>query len=82
MEILGLARQGMGPIRARASRVLTEEFGPYALTEGLPACTAPVRVVEKCDGNCRSCPWLWLGQQPPTIRYEDASPAALRSELA
>ena len=60
--LLELAQQATGPVRASAERSLTEEFGPYAISEGLPACTAPARVVEACDGDCRSCPWLWLDE--------------------
>ena len=51
-----------------AERTLTKEFGPYAVGEGLPSCVAPIRLVEECDGNCRSCEWLWLNQQPPSER--------------
>ena len=80
--LVELARQGMGPVRARAARVVTEEFGPYALSEGLPACTAPVRIVEECECNCRSCVWLWLDQQPPTVLYEDVPAAVLQKEHA
>ena len=62
--LLQLARQTTGPIRANAERVLTEEFGPYAVTEGMSPCSAPIRLVEECDGNCGSCAWLWLDPQP------------------
>ena len=56
--------QTAGAIRARAERTLTEEFGPYAVTEGMPPCAAPIRLVEECDGCCGSCAWLWLDPQP------------------
>jgi hypothetical protein len=57
--LLELARLGHGLVRAEAELVLTEEFGPYAVSEGLSGCSAPIEVVDACDGNCRSCVWLW-----------------------
>lgn len=66
--LVELARQTTGPVRVNAERTLTKEFGPYAVGEGLPSCVAPIRLVEECDGNCRSCEWLWLNQQPPSER--------------
>jgi hypothetical protein len=63
--LLELARQGHGAARADAERVLTEEFGPYAVCEGLSGCSAPIEVVHTCDGNCRACVWLW--HDPPSL---------------
>jgi hypothetical protein len=60
--LLNLARQGQG----RSGRVLTEEFGPYAPSEDLSGCSAPIETVHGCDGNCRSCVWLWL-DRPSSI---------------
>lgn len=57
--LLGLARQPPGPLQARAAQVLNEEFGPYAVSDGLCGCCAPFAIVESCDGNCRACAWLW-----------------------
>ena len=62
--LLELAREAIGPIRTRAELTLNEEFGPYAVTEGMPPCAAPIRLVEECDGCCGSCAWLWLDPQP------------------
>lgn len=73
--LLEIARQTTGPIRASAERTLTEEFGPYAVTEGMPPCAAPMRVVEECDGCCGSCSWLWF--DPPPVSEEP--PAAVAS---
>ena len=60
--LLELARRMSGPVRARARRTLIQEFGPYAVEEGMPLCTAPMRIVERCEDDCRSCPWLRLNQ--------------------
>ena len=62
-ELLELARGTTGSIRTRAELTLNEEFGPYAVTEGMPPCAAPIRLVEECDGCCGSCAWLWLDPQ-------------------
>ena len=61
--LLELARHATGPVRARAERALTEQFGPFVVSDGLPGCAAPIGVVEGCDGNCLSCVWLWGGQE-------------------
>jgi hypothetical protein len=80
--LLELARQDHGTIRTTAERVLTDEFGPYAVSDGLPGCSAPIEAVEVCDGNCRSCVWLWLdrpsasAQQNSTLSAEPASQSA------
>lgn len=71
--LLELARRSTGPIRTNAERLLTEEFGPYAVAEGMPPCAAPIGIVEECNGDCRSCAWLWLNPQP----LSDESPAAV-----
>ena len=63
--LLEFARRGQGVVRAYAERALTQEFGPYAVSEGLSPCSAPIEVVEVCDGNCRCCVWLWLNQPDP-----------------
>lgn len=53
---------GESSVQIDAERAVTEEFGPYAVTDGLGGCSAPVDVVEVCDGNCPSCVWLWQEQ--------------------
>lgn len=60
-----LARQLPGSLQTRAARVLNEEFGPYAVSDGLSGCCAPFAIVESCDGECRACAWVW-GPIPPT----------------
>jgi hypothetical protein len=75
--LLELSRQATGPIRARAERALTEQFGPYAVSEGLPGCSAPIGVVEACDGDCRSCVWLWLNEEAPVEFTAEAGLPAL-----
>jgi len=39
-----------------------EEFGPYAVSDKIPACVAPIGVVEACYAEGRSCrrhcPWF------------------------
>jgi len=60
--LIGLAQQARAPIRARAAAALTGEFGPFALTEGLSGCVAPMSEVHECDADgrdCRACAWLW-----------------------
>jgi hypothetical protein len=59
--LLQLAR-GRSSVQTDAECVLTEEFGPYAVTEGLGGCSGPIEFVEVCDGNCRACVWLWQDQ--------------------
>ncbi len=71
--LLELARHSHGAIRHSAERALIEEFGPYSVDEGLPACAAPIQVVEECNGDCRSCAWLWLDPQP----VSEHTPAAV-----
>ena len=61
--LLELARNATGPVRARAERALAEQFGPFVAKEGFSGCVAPIGVVEACDGNCRSCIWLWLNEE-------------------
>ena len=67
--LLELARRGLGTVRANAERALTQEFGPYAVTEGLSGCSAPIEVVDVCDGKCRSCVWLWLDQPESAVPH-------------
>ena len=65
--LIALAQQSARPIGIRASLALTREFGPFAVTEGLGGCAAPLAVVHKCDAedwDCRTCPWLWRPQSP------------------
>lgn len=72
--LLEFARRGQSVVRAHAEGALTQEFGPYAVSEGLSGCSAPIEVVEGCDGNCRSCVWLWLNQpdsQRASVVLED-----------
>jgi len=69
--LLELARRGHGSVRANAEQALTKEFGPYAVSEGLQGCSAPIEVVDACDGNCRACVWLWL--EPPELALLHAS---------
>ena len=60
--LLGLARGCKGPVQARAERALAKEFGPYAVSERLSGCAAPMEAVLACcadDRDCRECPWLW-----------------------
>ena len=60
--LLGLARGCKGPVQARAERTLAKEFGPYAVSEGLSGCAAPMEAVLACcadDRDCRECPWMW-----------------------
>lgn len=63
LELVGHSR---GSVRASAERTLIEEFGPDAVSEGLPPCTAPYQVAERCDGNCKSCAWLRQDEQTPS----------------
>ena len=44
--LIDLAHRASTPIRARASAILAKEFGPYAVTEGLSGCTAPISTAE------------------------------------
>lgn len=67
--LLELARQATGSVRVGAERALTEEFGPFAVSEGLSGCAAPIKVVERCDGTCRVCPWLWLNDGAAVPQY-------------
>lgn len=60
--LLELARQATGRVRDRAKDALTEQFGPFVVSDGLSGCAAPIRVVEQCDSNCQVCPWLWLNE--------------------
>jgi hypothetical protein len=59
--LLHLAR-GESSVQIDAECAVTEEFGPYAVTEGIGGCSGPIEFVEICDGNCRSCVWLWQEQ--------------------
>jgi hypothetical protein len=43
--LIALAQHAVVPVSARASAVLTKEFGPFAVTEGLSGCAAPLSVV-------------------------------------
>ncbi len=70
--LLELARQGPGAVPAHAERALTEEFGPYAVSDGLSGCSAPIEAVNACDGNCRSCVWLW--EDWPVLSLQRSSP--------
>jgi hypothetical protein len=57
-----LARQATTPISRRASAILEDEFGPFAVSHGLPGCSAPLSEVVRCDAegrDCRACPWVW-----------------------
>ena len=60
--LIALAQQTTTPVRARAAAALTGEFGPFALTDGLSGCVAPMSAVHECDADgwdCRACAWLW-----------------------
>ena len=67
--LLELARQDPGAVPAHAERALTEEFGPYAVSEGLSGCSAPIEAVNACDGDCRSCIWLWEDRPVPSFQH-------------
>lgn len=73
--LIALAQQQVtAPIRARAAAALTDEFGPFAVTDGLSGCAAPVPEVHECDAygwDCRSCAWLW---NPPPAVGSDSAP--------
>lgn len=71
--LLQLAR-GQSSAQTDAECVLTEEFGPYALTDGLGGCSAPIEVVEVCDGNCRSCVWLWQDHPASCSQHSSGVP--------
>jgi len=62
LALLELARQATGRVRDRAKDALAEQFGPFAVSDGLSGCVAPIGVVEQCDTNCQVCPWLWLNE--------------------
>ena len=66
--LLELARQDPGAVPAHAERALTEEFGPYAVSDGLSGCSAPIEAVNACDGDCRSCIWLWEDRPVPSFQ--------------
>ena len=60
--LLELARKAAGPIQAHAERILTAEFGPYFVSDGMSGCIGPIDAVHACDAEgraCRYCPWLW-----------------------
>jgi hypothetical protein len=60
--LIELAQRAGTCVRARASAILTKEFGPYALADGLSGCTARISTVHQCDAegwDCRACEWLW-----------------------
>lgn len=83
--LLQLGR-GQSCVQTDAERVVTEEFGPYAVTDGLGGCSAPIEFVEVCDGNCRSCVWLWQDQPASCSQHNldlpevsDPEPTALAS---
>jgi hypothetical protein len=64
-RLIGLTRLAIEPIRARAAAALTHEFGPFAVTDGLSGCVAPISEVHECDAagwDCRACAWL---RNPP-----------------
>jgi hypothetical protein len=70
--LLDLACHAQGPAQLSAAQALVEEFGPYAVTHGLSGCSAPIDVVESCDGHCRTCVWLW---QDKPVHEDPAQPA-------
>lgn len=80
--LLELARRGQGAVRTNAERALTREFGPYAVSEGLPGCSAPIEVVDVCDGNCRACVWLWLDKLGPALPHASVVSADLDPQPA
>ena len=48
------------------SRYSFKEFGPDAVTHGLPGCAAPISEVQRCSvetRDCRDCPWIGLPQE-------------------
>jgi len=81
-ELLELARGCQGVLRSNAERLLTEEFGPYAVSEGLSGCSAPIEVVHACDGNCSSCVWLWQDPPGPSLRQGSVAATELESQPA
>jgi hypothetical protein len=66
--LLHLARE-QSSVQTDAECVLMEEFGPCAITEGIGGCSGPIEFVEVCDGNCRSCVWLWQEQPASCSRH-------------
>ena len=72
--LLELARHDRGVVRIHAERALTDEFGPYAVSEGLSGCSGPIEAVNACDGNCRSCVWLW--EDRPILSFQPSSVVA------
>ncbi len=71
--LIALAQQAVAPVSARASAVLTKEFGPFVVTEGLSGCAAPISAVHQCDAegrDCRACEWLW---DPPSASGSDSA---------
>lgn len=69
-KLLALAQNGGPPLRSRAVAVLVKEFGPYAVTHGLPGCAAPISEVVSCgveNRDCRDCSWIWLPQADETL---------------
>lgn len=60
--LITLAHQAIMPIRVRARAALTQEFGPFAVTDGLSGCAAPPAAVYACSSegrDCRTCAWAW-----------------------
>ena len=72
--LIDLAQQATSCIRAGASAALAREFGPYAVSEGLSGCAAPISTVHQCDAegwDCHACVWLW--NPPPSSASDPAS---------
>ena len=74
--LLELARRAKGAVRLHAEQALIQEFGPYAVTDGLGGCAGPIEAVRACYGEgleCRSCPWVWLEQEIAWAPVREAS---------
>lgn len=69
-KFTALARKASPPIGSSAAAILANEFGPYAASDGLPGCAAPISEVERCSvetRDCRDCPWVWLPLEEETF---------------
>lgn len=60
--LIDLAQHAIPSVRACANAALAKEFGPYAVSDGLSGCVAPISTVHRCDAedwDCHGCEWLW-----------------------
>lgn len=78
--LIDLAQQAITSVRVLARAALEKEFGPYAVSDGLSGCVAPISAVHQCDAegwDCHGCEWLW---NPPQDSGSD--PASKNDVMA